>query len=441
MKLSPALRFLSSHHWAIEDAIFARLVAVLERHAMGDKLDAEAITAAIGRDSTAPDAAEPAMVITGDTAVIPMRGVMARYADSVNGFCQSKGRSSESIQSDLLNASSQGVNRIILQMDTPGGEVAGTAETARLVSELVASGTEVIAYVDGMCASAGYWIASACSEIVASAPTNIVGSIGVSTTLVERINDDAKQKVHVINSADAKGAGPLNDARLANTRAIVMDLAKSFAEAVAAGRGFDPTALAKVTTAEVFTAAQALNLGLVDRIASLSAVIGRQHTSPAASTPLNGTLVASATEPSAFNANPGEDDMKITAQALATLIAAHALHATLIATRAQAGDDEGQIRSLIAAADREADQKALATVQKDLTDERTAHASTKKMLEELTAKHTKLTALAAGAATDPGTGSEAADSKTGKSITAEAFASMSMAAKESFLQQGGKIDG
>lgn len=408
--MNPALRFLSTHHWAIEDAIFARLVAVLERHAMGDKLDAAAITAAIGRDPAAEPTSEPQMVIDNGTAIIPMRGVMARYADSINGFCQSKGRSSESIQSDMLLAASQGAQRIILQMDTPGGEVAGTSETGRLVAELVANGIEVIAFVDGMCASAGYWIASQCSEIVASAPTNIVGSIGISTTLVERVADETKQKIHVINSADAKGAGPLNDARLANTRAIVMDLAKSFAEAVASGRGFDAKTLAKVTTAEVFTAAQGLSLGLVDRIASFADVLSgpqqQQHargvSSPAFRAAHGDTLRSPSTA-----AKTSKGTLMKSIEEMNALIQKHPGHAKLIGEMAVASNTAEQIEAAIksadiaavhakTSADLSAAQVALATAQKTAHDAATAQAAAEKERDELKATNASLTALIAG---------------------------------------------
>jgi signal peptide peptidase SppA len=406
MKLSPALHFLASHQWAIELDTFDKLVAILERHAAGERLTAEAVAAAIGRNPEATDAAEPVMQIQGDTAIVPMRGVLARYADSINGFCQARGRSAESVQADLIAAAEAGVNRIVLRMDSPGGEVSGTAETADLVAQLVGRGIEVVAYVDGMAASAAYWIASQASEIVASAPTALVGSIGVSTVIVERAGKDTGDKIHVITSAPAKSSPVLNEAQLANRKAIVMDLAGAFAQAVAAGRGLDEKATAKVATGEVWTAQAALALGLVDRIASLDAVLARRPSpagailAPAGRTPSASADSTPANEPAA----PPGDPMKITALALAALIAAFPHHAAFVADRAQAGDEEQKIRDACTAKDREAEKQAREALQAKLDAEVKAHAETKEKLAAVQAKHDNLAKLAGGAPKDVGAG-------------------------------------
>lgn len=408
MSLSPALRFLASHQWAIEAATFERLVAILERHAAGERLDAAAVAAAIGRDPTATDAAEPVMQINGDTAVIPMRGVLARYADSVNGMCQARGRSAESVQRDLLAAADRGVNRIILAMDSPGGEVTGTAETGDLVRQLSAQGIEMVAFVDGKCASAAYWIASQCDEIVASAKTAMVGSIGVAHVMVERSTDNAKgDKLHVITSAPAKSSPVLNEAQLANARAIVTDLAQAFASTVAAGRGMTEEQVAKVATGEVWTAQQGLSLGLVDRISSLDALLARRP-SPAGAMLAPAPVAAQAANHPAIEpaAAPG-DPMKITAQALAALVAAFSHHSAFISERALAGDEEGAIRTAVAAKDKAASDKALTDAQAALTTEQGAHKATADKLTKLQAEHEKLLALAKGSSADPGAGSPA----------------------------------
>jgi ClpP class serine protease len=408
MSLSPSLRFLASHQWAIEDATFERLVAILERHAAGEKLDAEAITAAIGRDPNATDAAEPVMQISGDTAVIPMRGVLARYADSVNGMCQARGRSAESVQRDLIAAADRGVNRIILQMDSPGGEVSGTAETADLVRQLSARGIEMVAFIDGKSASAAYWIASQADEIVASAPTALVGSIGVATAIIERATDNTKgDKVHVITSAPAKSSPVLNEAQLANARSIVTDLAQAFAGAVAAGRGLDEQQAAKVATGEVWTAQQGIALGLVDRISSLAALIARRPSPAGAMSAPARTAPAASAEGvhPADNAAAHGDPMRITAMALAALVAAFPHHATLISERAKAGDEEASIRDLLAGKDREAAEKATSDLKASLLKEQTEHKATAEKLTKLQADHDHLAALAKGAPRDPGSGS------------------------------------
>ena len=67
---------------------------------------------------------------------------------------------------------------VLLDMDTGGGQVAGTAEFSEYVNRYP---KPVVAYTDGTLASAGYYIASAAKEIVANKHSNTIGSIGTMT--------------------------------------------------------------------------------------------------------------------------------------------------------------------------------------------------------------------------------------------------------------------
>ena len=129
MNLTPALRFLSNQVWAIHPPVFDSLAALLESRANGER------SAAI--PAGASDGGEPGPQIIGDVGVVPIRGVIARYADQINGACQDTGRSAESLQRDLLALESDPrVARIVLRIDSPGGTVAGTAETAAAIRSL-----------------------------------------------------------------------------------------------------------------------------------------------------------------------------------------------------------------------------------------------------------------------------------------------------------------
>lgn len=75
------------------------------------------------------------------------------------------------------------IKGIILNIDSPGGQVAGTTQLADAVK-----GTKkpVIAMInDGMAASAAMWVASAADEIYVTKKTDMVGSVGVYTTLYD----------------------------------------------------------------------------------------------------------------------------------------------------------------------------------------------------------------------------------------------------------------
>jgi len=81
---------------------------------------------------------------------------------------------------DKLQSNSM-VRSIMLSIDSPGGEVAGTGEFADRVKQ---SEKPVVASVEGLACSAAYWIASQASFILMSESSE-VGSIGVVATYVD----------------------------------------------------------------------------------------------------------------------------------------------------------------------------------------------------------------------------------------------------------------
>ncbi len=110
-------------------------------------------------------------------AVIPIKGVIVKYSDYwVNGM---------DLVTDWINkaAKDPNISSIILDFDTPGG--ASTAIDLPMAAILSARAMKnVYAYVgNGMCASAGYALASQCTKIISSFPSDMVGSIGTYMTV------------------------------------------------------------------------------------------------------------------------------------------------------------------------------------------------------------------------------------------------------------------
>ena len=387
---------------------FADLAAIVERHAAGERLDASEVRAAIG---DRPARTESAMYRVGDTAVIPIRGVIARYADQVNGVCSDTGRSADSIQADIKAASADlMVKRIALRIDSPGGTVAGTAETAAAIR---ASGKPVHAFVDGLAASAAYWLASAADTITASAPTAQVGSIGVIMAHVDETaaNEKRGYKVHVIRSVALKAPGTegesLSAEQLDSMQRRITQLHAAFTDAVAGHRGMDAAAIAQVSTGEVWAAAQAQAMGLIDGVQGWDAWLAGLATITTSGGSRNSTKAT------AMNI---EDLSAITAK--------HPAKAADIVALAKDGKTADQIEAHLAdlakAEEAAALKTACDTAQAALKSEQDAHAVTKAELE-------KLKATAAHAQPrDPGAG--AGEIRRG---------SMSLAQKSAFISAHG----
>lgn len=109
--------------------------------------------------------------VAGRIAVIPVQGVLSQYGGWVS---QSMDRTYRMARACVENADIGGV---ILNFDTPGGTSHGCMENARKLREL-SSEKPIVGIANSLAASAGYWMLSACSTVVAT-PGADVGSIGV----------------------------------------------------------------------------------------------------------------------------------------------------------------------------------------------------------------------------------------------------------------------
>lgn len=91
---------------------------------------------------------------------------------------------------------------LILHLDSGGGSVTGIPEASKAIRSAVDAGKEIIAFTDTMCCSAAYYLASACSIVVAS-PSSTIGNIGVYATLSKSSGKETK----IIKAGEHKAFG------------------------------------------------------------------------------------------------------------------------------------------------------------------------------------------------------------------------------------------
>lgn len=113
----------------------------------------------------------------GSVAVLAVHDAVMKY-----DYCGSLG--TVSLCHIMADAeSSENIVGILIDMDTPGGEVYGTKNLADMVANCR---KPVVVHInDGYSASAGYYIAAGADRILMAQPTDQVGSIGVYTTLID----------------------------------------------------------------------------------------------------------------------------------------------------------------------------------------------------------------------------------------------------------------
>ncbi len=225
-----------------------------------------------GPVQTAQDTGLPVRVV-GKTAVVPISGpIMKRVPPLVKAFCPDRAGTEDIQQAIDAAVLDKKIDQIVLLIDSPGGSVDGTVELADTVFE-ARQQKPVIAQVDGMAASAAYWIASQASEIVSSG-SSLVGSIGVFSVLYDQSEQYAAEGIKVIpvTTGKYKAAGMpgtvITKEVIADQQRIVDGYFKEFKDAIARGRSFlTATQINSVADGRVFLAEQeALKLGLVDRI-------------------------------------------------------------------------------------------------------------------------------------------------------------------------------
>lgn len=170
------------------------------------------------------------------------------------------------------------VAAIVLDIDSPGGTVAGTAETAASVSAAAAT-KPVVAVANSLAASAAYWIASQATEVVL-APNALVGSIGVLAIHqnVAKLYERMGVETTVVRSGDRKAEGhpfgPLDETARAAIQGRVDEAASAFLDAVASGRKINrKAAQERFGDGRVFGVREALESGLADRAATLDEVV------------------------------------------------------------------------------------------------------------------------------------------------------------------------
>lgn len=208
----------------------------------------------------------------GGVAIIPMIGTMTRYG----GMCS---YGSEDFASWIMEANSLDyVSSIVLEMNGPGGEVDGTEMLGAVVKN---SKKPVVAYVAGMAASAHYWVASQCREIIMeSETTSEVGSIGVLSMHVDASKFYEKEgyKINIIRSDGSEDKAlynsiePLSAELLSTVKAELNVVRGTFIKNVKAGR---PGIADDVFTGKMYFGKEAIKKNMADSIGYLGDAVYR----------------------------------------------------------------------------------------------------------------------------------------------------------------------
>ncbi|MEW6415831.1 MAG: S49 family peptidase [Pseudomonadota bacterium] len=213
-------------------------------------------------------------------AVIPIHGTLVKRT---LGLEAASGLTSYQDIGAMLDAAvaDPGVNGILLDVDSPGGEAPGSFELSRRVREAAAV-KPVWAVANDAAFSAAYAIASSAERLVVT-ETGGVGSIGVIALHIDQSVKDANDGYRYTavtagrHKNDFSPHEPLTDTAKGELQSEVDRLYDLFVGHVAAMRRLPETAV-RATEAALFFGPNATAAGLADAVGTLEATLSEFST-------------------------------------------------------------------------------------------------------------------------------------------------------------------
>ncbi|MGO2354056.1 MAG: S49 family peptidase [Marinomonas foliarum] len=231
---------------------------------LGEKMQIEASSFSNTRDRN-----RPYQVIEG-VAVLPVSGTMVHKYGHLKPYSGMTGY--DGIIARMADAiNDPEVKGILLDMDTPGGEVSGCFDAAATIRSMATEGGKPLwAIADDMACSAGMAIASAADRrlITQSAVMGSVGVVMAHTSVAKKLKEDGIA-VTLIHSGSHKVEGnpyeDLSKEALASFQAKTDKLRDDFAVLVAGNIGLSKEAVL-ATEAAVYRGQEAIDIGFADQL-------------------------------------------------------------------------------------------------------------------------------------------------------------------------------
>jgi signal peptide peptidase SppA len=270
-----------SSPWAIIPEKLQEIQGIYRAHVRGRTVDLAPFEAAAAAKKKAQADGEPPYTVENGVAVIPVQGPIAKR---MNMFLYISGGTSTQLLAGAIRQAvdDPSVRAILLDVDSPGGTVDGTEDLAALIAAC-RQRKPVVAYTDGIMASAAYWIASAASRIYISGDTPMIGSIGVVMAHVDLSRAEEMEGVRTTEiyagkyKRIASEYAPLSE----EGRQYLQDRVDyTYATFLAAVSGNRPDQLsmddiASWADGRIFTGKQAITAGLADGTMARDRLIDR----------------------------------------------------------------------------------------------------------------------------------------------------------------------
>ncbi|MFV0476439.1 MAG: signal peptide peptidase SppA [Parahaliea sp.] len=175
-------------------------------------------------------------------------------------------------------AGAEGIKAIVLRINSGGGSVFASEVIRQAITEVQSQGLPVVVSMGAVAASGGYYIAAG-ADLIYATPTTITGSIGVFAAFPTIDGLMNRMGVHTDGVGTTELAGslrvdrPLNEQLASVLTQSVENTYSKFLTLVAEGRGMTVEEVDALAQGRVWSAADAKDKGLLDRLGSLEEAI------------------------------------------------------------------------------------------------------------------------------------------------------------------------
>ena len=272
MKFANIIRKLYAEPWLVTPAMHKTMCEILRAHIGGGRnVDLATVVSVAEPEWDKDEKDTPQQALPANIAYVPVVGVIGQRLSSMEQMCGGVDVLAlrQTMDAALINP---GITGVLLHLSTPGGAVTGIPEMAEYIENY---GKPIVAFTDDICASAGYWLASQCSAIVASLSAQ-VGCIGVYQAFLDesRAYEMDGYKTELFKTGKYKGMGtpglPLTDEQRALIQGGVDQVFVWFKHAVTDAR---PKVSDEEMQGQTFYAEDAIKRGLVDDLGDMAAAV------------------------------------------------------------------------------------------------------------------------------------------------------------------------
>ncbi len=258
---------LFAQAWGVDEEWFMRFISFIQSQTKQADVDPKSFF--FSRD----DDDSPAYTIRDGVGIVPILGPIfnkPNFLTEFIGIGTVYSRIREAIKS---LADDDKAKSLLLDIDSPGGTVAGAHETSVFIKDINSQKT-INGYVSGLGASAAYWLMSGCNDLCIEA-TARVGSIGVVASFW---NPDCDDTIEIVNTASPDKRPDIT--KDAGKKVVIKELdalADVFIADVATNRGVSvEDVTSKFGKGGCLVGKDAVKAGMVDSIGFFASYLEKQ---------------------------------------------------------------------------------------------------------------------------------------------------------------------